>query len=714
MSYLALYRKWRPQNFEDLIGQPHITRTLINALKGDRISHAYLFCGPRGTGKTSAAKIMAKALNCEKGPGPTPCNQCSVCQGINRGMVMDVLEIDAASNRGIDEIRELRSRVRYGSTEGRFKIYIIDEVHMLTQEAFNALLKTLEEPPAGVVFILATTEPHKLPATILSRCQRFDFHRIGIPTLVEGLSRIAFQEGVEIEEEALRIIARSSEGGMRDALGLLEQVVSFSDGPVDLEGAKQVLGIEEEEVFISLGEAVLNNDLVAALRGIQKVVDGGRDIAQFLRDLTNYFRGLILLRIQGEEALEIPWASLARMREQARAFSPEGLLAVNEVLTEAVYQLRGSSQPRFVLETAVFQICHMDYRLNIKELQKKVEKLEEELLRRDEESYPPPGVRGKKKEEERGYQGYQERSGAKGEELFPEFPEHPETPESQEMPENFDSLEPPEAPQPTPPPEAIMCPEGESRDRPEEREVAENPGTREDLEQSECQENPELVEAPESPEADNPTAPRGSIEPGEPAEEKAVSLDNIQRGWSKILKSLSRRKVITCSWLESSNPLCLEGKLLTIEVKNSVAQGILEKEEHQNNIKEVIKSFTGEELLLKFIVEEKDKNKKDKREEKNFRGDNLEEEIPDDEFPWETDQEDIVDFDEIGGTSNLLNFQGKEEGDANGEGGLLEEALEIFEGKIMEEDEFKKGGFFNEGKHGKDDEAGTKNAGGHG
>lgn len=699
MSYLALYRKWRPGEFEELIGQPHITRTLENALKSGRISHAYLFCGPRGTGKTSAAKILAKALNCEKGPAPRPCNQCPVCQGINRGTVMDVLEIDAASNRGIDEIRELRSKVRYGSTEGRFKIYIIDEVHMLTQEAFNALLKTLEEPPQGVVFILATTEPHKLPSTILSRCQRFDFHRIGLSALVEGLSRIASQEGVEIEEEALKLIARSSEGGMRDALGLLEQVVSFSDGPVNLEEAKEVLGMEEEEVFISLGEAALNNDLVSALRGIQKVVDRGRDMSQFLRDMTNYFRGLMLLRIQGEETLDIPWASLGSMKEQARSFSQEGLLAVNEVLTEAVYQLRGSSQPRFVLETAVFQICHMDYRLNIKELQKKVEKLEKQLLQREGEGYHPPGENGEKekeKEKEEG-DGYKGRPGGKEEESLRDFPEVLEDSGIYKTSKSPEPLEPVKYPEPDP----LELPD--YPEPPELQEITENTNTREP---SETKGN---WQAPGSKAAEGEEISGTE----DPAREETLSLEKIQRGWGKILKSLSRSKVVTCSWLENSNPQSLEGKFLTIEVKNSIAQGILEKGEHQNNIKEAIRVLTGEEVSLKFVVEDKDKEKR----EKDLQEESFEEGGTVYPPPGEKGEGSTVDFNNLNSSNknkNMLDFNDRE--DNRDGGGLIEEALEMFEGKIMEEDEHesKKGGFFNEGEHGKNDETGAKNAGGHG
>jgi len=386
VNYVSLYRKWRPQVFEDLIGQDHITRTLKNALKSGRISHAYLFCGPRGTGKTSAAKILAKALNCEKGTAPQPCSQCHICRGINKGNIMDVLEIDAASNRGIDEIRELREKVRFGSTQARFKVYIIDEVHMLTPEAFNALLKTLEEPPERVIFVLATTEPHKLPQTILSRCQRFDFHRIGLPIMVEGLSKIASQEGVNVEEEALKIIARSSEGGMRDALGLLEQVMAFCEGSVSLEAAKQILGLEEEDIFIYMGKAVLKNDLVAGLRLVGEVADRGRDISQFVRDLTGYFRSLIILKIQGEEPvdLDIPWVSLDGMKRQAEKFSHDGLMCINEILTGSVSELRGSSQPRFVLETAVFQICRLDFKLSLQNIESKIEKLEDFILERKE------------------------------------------------------------------------------------------------------------------------------------------------------------------------------------------------------------------------------------------------------------------------------------------------------------------------------------------
>ncbi|NLK51426.1 MAG: DNA polymerase III subunit gamma/tau [Syntrophomonadaceae bacterium] len=247
MSYVALYREWRPQNFQNVVGQTHVTRTLLNALQQGRISHAYLFCGPRGTGKTSVAKILAKAVNCSEAQEGEPCNQCVSCRAIVEGSSLDVLEIDAASNRGIDEIRELRERVQYAPSGGRFRVYIIDEVHMLTTEAFNALLKTLEEPPSHVIFVLATTEAHKVPATILSRCQRFDFRRITPAELIERLKLVAEHQQIEISEEAIMAIVRAAEGGLRDALSLLDQCIGFATNAITLEEVNQVLGTVSEE-----------------------------------------------------------------------------------------------------------------------------------------------------------------------------------------------------------------------------------------------------------------------------------------------------------------------------------------------------------------------------------------------------------------------------------------------------------------------------------
>lgn len=289
MAYLALYRKWRPQSFDDLIGQDHIRQTLQNSLKNGRISHAYLFSGPRGTGKTTVARLMAKGLDCVQGPTDNPCGECDECTAIANGSSLNVVEIDGASNRGIEEIRDLREQVRFAPVGAPYKVYIIDEVHMLTPEAFNALLKTLEEPPAHVVFIFATTDLHKVPATILSRCQRYDFKRLALPHLVEGLRRVAAGEGVDAEEEALLMIAKHADGGMRDALSILEQCITFSE-ELTVETAAAVLGVAPVQEIESFIEKMMEKDQRSCLEQINRLYDSGKDLQQFARDVVEQLR----------------------------------------------------------------------------------------------------------------------------------------------------------------------------------------------------------------------------------------------------------------------------------------------------------------------------------------------------------------------------------------------------------------------------------------
>jgi DNA polymerase-3 subunit gamma/tau len=358
VSHIALYRAWRPQTFQDMVGQHHVIQTLQNAIRENRIAHAYLFNGPRGTGKTSAAKIMAKAVNCERGPAPEPCNACAACEGIAAGTVLDVIEIDAASNRGIDEIRDIRDKVRYAPTEVRYKVYIIDEVHMLTSEAFNALLKTLEEPPGHVIFILATTEPHKLPATIVSRCQRFDFRPVPLEEQVGRLRRICEQEGIEAEDEALAYIARLSEGGMRDAIGLLEQTAAFTDGRITLDGAVDVTGGIPSERFEELAEAVRNRDAAAVMRVTEALTAAGKSADKCMEDLIVFFRDLLLLKLASDRTASTGRiVDAERFRSAAEGFTADRLFRMIDILNRYQNEMRFAAQPQTMFEVALLKIC---------------------------------------------------------------------------------------------------------------------------------------------------------------------------------------------------------------------------------------------------------------------------------------------------------------------------------------------------------------------
>ena len=303
MAYQALYRKWRPLEFEDVKGQEHIVTTLKNQIRADRIGHAYLFCGTRGTGKTTVAKIFAKAVNCEHPVDGSPCGECPTCKAVAEGRSMNVIEIDAASNNGVDNIREIRDEVQYSPTEGRYKVYIIDEVHMLSIGAFNALLKTLEEPPAYVIFILATTEAHKIPVTILSRCQRYDFHRISIETIAGRLSQLMEAEHINVEEKAIRYVAKAADGSMRDALSLLDQCIAFYLGQdLKYENVLEVLGAVDTAVFAEMLSYILKADTYACMQLLEQIIMQGRDLGQFVSDFVWYLRNLLLVKTTDDEA----------------------------------------------------------------------------------------------------------------------------------------------------------------------------------------------------------------------------------------------------------------------------------------------------------------------------------------------------------------------------------------------------------------------------
>ncbi len=356
MSYISLYRKWRSQTFDEIVGQPAIVQTLKNAIAADRLAHAYLFSGPRGTGKTSTARILAKALNCKKGPTPDPCGKCQACIKIREGHSINVIEIDAASNRGINEIRELRERVRYAPVEGRYKVYIIDEVHMLTSEAFNALLKTLEEPPSHTIFVLATTELQKVPATIISRCQRLDFRLIKLAEIENHLKQMAKAEGFEIDEKAVNLIARNAEGCMRDAISLLDQLVSFSGHKISYDNVVMLLGTADEELLFAFGQAIVLNDIAKVLELIRTGLAEGRSTPQVTRDLVAHFRNLLHLKVGSEEVLELTKDYLERLRKQADSFTLGRIKSVITALSRAELDMRWHPHARLVLEIALLEL----------------------------------------------------------------------------------------------------------------------------------------------------------------------------------------------------------------------------------------------------------------------------------------------------------------------------------------------------------------------
>lgn len=382
MGYMALYRKWRPSDFDEVKGQDAIVQTLRNQIIYNRIGHAYLFCGTRGTGKTSIAKLFAKAVNCEHPVNGNPCNACPSCQAINNQSSLDVLEIDAASNNGVENIRDIREQVQYSPVEGRYKVYIIDEVHMLSTGAFNALLKTLEEPPSYVMFILATTEAHKIPITILSRCQRYDFHRITIDTIAARLDELLKVEGVEAEEKAVRYVAKAGDGSMRDALSLLDQCIAFYLGQeLTYDKVLEVLGAVDTEVFSKLLRKVIRGDVTGSIHILEELIVGGRELSQFVGDFTWYMRNLLLVKTSEnpEEAIDVSSDNMKLLKEESTMLDVETLMRYIRIFSDLSNQIRYATQKRVLVEIALIKLCRPAMETNLDSVLDRLRVLEQRM-----------------------------------------------------------------------------------------------------------------------------------------------------------------------------------------------------------------------------------------------------------------------------------------------------------------------------------------------
>jgi len=377
MGYIVFARKYRPQGFDDIVGQSHITTTLKNAISASRVGHAYLFAGPRGVGKTTTARILAKALNCEKGPNPEPCNQCASCKEISAGASLDILEIDGASNRGIDEIRNLRENVKFAPSGGRFRVYIVDEVHMLTLDAFNALLKTLEEPPSHAKFIFATTQAHKVPATILSRCQRFDFRRISARDIFENLKGIAGKEGLDAGDDALLLIAKHANGSLRDGQVILDQIASFSGGRIEAEDVSKMLGVVEDDVLMELSAAIKAKDAARALKTIGLVVAEGKDPGQVISGLIEHYRNLAIAKVakDADSLIDAPPEKIKYYKEEANIYTTEEILYIIYTLSNAIDFMRRTSLGRIPLEAAVIKLARAGSVVSLDEILERIDKL---------------------------------------------------------------------------------------------------------------------------------------------------------------------------------------------------------------------------------------------------------------------------------------------------------------------------------------------------